>query len=166
MAIDTWENMSRLGKCCACEKALVENESYFGTLFDSAEGFDRRDYCVDCWNGDEGAHSDAFSFWQAKMPVREAKKKLFVDNMVLKQIFRRLATSDDEEKKPFTFVLALILMRKRLVRYVETERQGDDELWIVRITGEDEKHRIYNPQLAEEEVARVQEQLNEVLAGD
>jgi hypothetical protein len=167
MAVETWENyIARAGHCCLCRRALEENETYHATLLETDQGFERRDYCAACW--DDKYRQEAFSFWQAKIPPKQEKRKLFVDNEVLMQIFRRLVAGSAEEsgKRPFTFVLALILMRKRLLKYVETEPHEAGEQWVVRVTGEDEELRVVNPHLTEEQLDQVREQLNEVLACD
>ena len=54
------------------------------------------------------------------MPKGEQKKKIFVDDQVLCEIFERLADTTEPPKLNFRFVLGLILMRKahdRLRRY-------------------------------------------------
>jgi len=163
MALDVWEDyVAPIGTCFACQKQLAEQETYFATLAEVPAGFQRRDYCADCWKDEY--RSQAFSFWQAKVPARQEKPKMFVDKQVLSQIFRRLAGTEDENKLPFAFVLTLIMMRKRLVKYLSTEHHDGTELWVVRLTGEDQQYRIANPHLSEEQLEHVREQLNEVLA--
>lgn len=167
MATNTWDNVvTRPGVCCACEKPLAEQEIYFATLIESPEGFFRRDYCEPCWKEDFGR--EAFSFWQARIPAKEEKPKLFVDKEILRQIFTRLAHSDDESKQPFTFVLTLILMRKRLVKYLSTEHRDEKELWVVKLSGSDrdQEYRIVNPHLTEDQLEHIRDQLSEVLACD
>ncbi|NLX05144.1 MAG: hypothetical protein GXY33_08375 [Phycisphaerae bacterium] len=165
MAVETWENfVTKGGICSACHRELVERESYYATLHEKQEGFERRDFCEGCWS--DSYRDAAFSFWKAKIPVKEQKRKLFVNNEVLLQIFKRLAGSEDATKQAFTFVLALIVMRKRLLRYISTETTDGKEVWVVKLTGEDAELRIVNPHLTEEQLEQIREQLAEVLAGD
>jgi len=163
MALREWDNyLTKPGTCSVCRKTFEEHENYYAVLMDVPSGFQRRDFCETCW--DDHHRDQAFSFWQAKMPAGEEKRKLFVDDQILMQIFKRLLETNDEDKRPFTFVLALILMRKRLVKYVGTEQNNDQEWWVVRFSGREDELRIKNPNLTEQQLEEIREQLDEVLA--
>lgn len=165
MAINTWEDyLAKAGKCSACQRVFDESETYQATLAETDGGFERKEYCQRCWKDDFG--EQVFSFWQATVPVRAEKRKLLVDDQVLLQIFDRLLELDDESKRGFTFVLALILMRKRVLKYINTARQDGAEWWVMKRTGKDDECRILNPNLTEQELEAIQGQLGEVLAGD
>jgi hypothetical protein len=161
-----WENyVKRTGGCSKCEKEFEELEVYHATLNEVKDGFERRDYCRDCWS--ETLRDESFSFWQAKVPKKEEKKKLLVDDSVLFEFFKRLADSDDESKNGFRFVLALILMRKRLLKYVSTETgKKGEEIWVMKLTGENKDCRISNPQLDDAEIEKIRSELDTILAGE
>ena len=65
------------------------------------------------------------------------------------------------------FVLGLILMRKRLVIYETTRREGvpggERELWTVRMKGKQEQLDLVNPRLDEAQMKEVSGQLGEIL---
>jgi hypothetical protein len=161
-----WENyVKRTGACCKCERAFAEQEVYQATLNEVKDGFERRDYCGQCWN--DQLRDESFSFWQAKVPRKEEKKQLFVDDTVLVDFFKRLSETDDEEKQGFCFVLALILMRKRLLKYLSTEqKKSGQEVWVMKLTGDTKEYKICNPQLDDEEITKIQSELSNVLAGE
>ena len=71
---------------------------------------------------------EMFSFWRTSVPAGTAKKKLLVDDSVLLDLFARLEDKTDKQDVQFRFVLALILMRKRILRYegVEEKPAGRD----------------------------------------
>jgi len=158
-----WEHsLHPAGTCRGCEKPFAEEETYHATLVETEGGFERRDYCAACWTEDRGR--EAVGFWLARRPKAEEKKRLFVNDEVLMQIFRSLAGSDDESKRSFTFVLALILIRKRLLKYVGSIVENGQEWWRIRPAGEESELRLMNPNLTEAELDRVREGLNDVLA--
>jgi hypothetical protein len=161
-----WENyVKRTGACCKCEKPFEEQAIYHATLNETQDGFERRDYCAGCWS--DQLRDESFSFWQAKVPKKEEKKHLFVDDSVLVDFFKRLTETDDEEKKSFCFVLGLILMRKRLLKYVSTEqKESGQEIWVMKLTGEAKEYRICNPQLDDAEIGKIQSELSNVLASE
>ena len=97
------------------------------------------------------------------MPRPEQKKKLFVDDAVLCELFERLSDVAEPAKVNFRFVLGLILMRKRLVIYDNTVRDGEREIWKVRMKGKQEQLDLLNPKLDEEQTREVSTQLGEIL---
>jgi len=62
--------------------------------------------------------------------------------------------------------LALILMRKRLLRYEDTVRKDDAEIWQMRLTGTSSVHEVVNPKLSDEQITDVSGQLGVILRGD
>jgi hypothetical protein len=98
------------------------------------------------------------------MPLVEHKKKLFVDDEVLAQLFERLAETTEPAKLNFRFVLGLILMRKRLLVYESTRNDGSKEIWQVRLKGTETILDLLNPRLEEAQVMEVSNQLGEILS--
>src|SRR5439155_26448369 len=93
----------------------------------------------------------------------EQKKKVFVDDQVLCEIFERLSDTTETAKLNFRFVLGMILMRKRMIIYEMTRTEGDREIWVVRFKGRDDKLDLVNPRLNEQQVLEVSQQLEEIL---
>jgi len=163
--VGEWDTyVKRTGTCRKCQREFTEQESYQATLVEIPEGFERRDYCRECWTDEY--RRESFSSWQARVPKKEEKKRLFVDDQVLMDFFRRLAESDEEGKSGFRFVLALILMRKRLLKYGGTETKDGVEIWVMRPAGEDREYKIPNPHLDDEQIEKIRTELSNVLAGD
>jgi hypothetical protein len=103
------------------------------------------------------------AFWQTTVPLHEAKKKVFVDDVVLCELFERLKDTAEEPKLNFRFVLGLILMRKRMLVYESSRSEGERDIWTVRFRGKEEKLDLLNPRLSEQQVAEVSVQLGEIL---
>jgi hypothetical protein len=166
------------GQCSACEKELLPDEEYVATLVEAApdaeEEFERCDYCTACWQargeGDENAEAEAdgtYCVWQSRLPQPQEKKKLFIDDELLINFFQRLEGDDEPGRINFRFVLALILMRKRLLIYDRMTRNDDGtETWAMRLKGADEAHEVLNPQMDEEKITAVSEQLGQILEGE
>jgi hypothetical protein len=150
------------GKCAVCEGPIGADEKFMAALGETAAGFVRVDVCMNCWPKHD--HKDVVAFWQATMPRAEAKRKVFVDDTVLCELFERLAGVSEPAKVNFRFVLGLILMRKRLIVYESSRRDGDGrEFWVVRMKGKQEMLDLVNPHLGEEQVKDVSTQLQEIL---
>lgn len=161
-------NISRTaGQCCQCGRDMAEQEEFMARVIDEQGQLVRRDWCMMCWPQRADTDGSVFGQWKSRVPAREAPKRTFVDDDVLVNFFHRLAEETDPSKVNFRFVLALMLMRKKLLTYEGAERDADGvEIWHMKRKGDDEVHRVVNPQLSEEQAAEVSEQLDEILEGD
>jgi hypothetical protein len=163
--------------------------------------FVRVDFCESCWNQgrrpeqlspvalglvEEGqsAKLAMFSFWKTTMPLPQQKKKLLVDDSVLVDVFQRMEGKSEPQEERFRFVLALILMRKRLLKYEATEESPaplppadpaaaaprPPEVWRMLPKAADpgggwgEPVRVVNPHLTAEQITEVSQQLSAILA--
>lgn len=136
--------------------------------------FIRVDFCESCWTAGRRPETplEMFSYWKTTVPTPQQKKKLLVDDAVLVDLFTRLEGKEDAQDVRFRFVLALILMRKRLLRYegsepmpAEPDRQGPPpERWTMVPRGGAEPVTVINPQLRPEEISEVSQQLTQILA--
>ena len=124
-------------------------------------GFERTDTMLECWPQVDRAL--LLAFWQSAVPVHEARKKVFVDDAVLCELFERLKDTAEEPKLNFRFVLGLILMRKRMLVYESSRIEADKDIWTVRLRGKDDRLDLLNPRLNEQQVADVSQQLGEIL---
>ena len=149
------------GLCVVCQKQIEPNQPLMAALRETPQGFERLDVCLDCWN--EFDKTDLIGFWKTTMPLVEQKKKLFVDDEVLCQLFERLADATEPAKLNFRFVLGLILMRKRLIIYESSRNDGAAEIWQVRFKGKQDMIDLLNPRLDESQIMDVSNQLGEIL---
>lgn len=143
--------------------AIGEGEEYYAVLFEEGEGFRREEYSVGAW---EGPPAGAYCHFKTRIPLTVKKKRVLVDDDVLVTFFERLKDDTEPVRLQFRFVLALILMRKRILRYEETQRDGDKEYWIMRLGKEGACHSVLNPRLTDAEAERVSRQLGVILHGD
>jgi hypothetical protein len=151
----------RTGKCSVCEQDLPPGTKVMAALRETAEGFERLDTMLDCWPKVDKA--PLLAFWQTIVPNPEAKKKVFVDDAVLCELFERLKDTDEQSKLNFRFVLGLILMRKRMLAYESSRDEGGKDIWTVRFRGKEDRMDLLNPKLDEQQVAEVSQQLGEIL---
>ena len=149
------------GLCAVCGGVIAPDEKFMACLRETSIGFERADCMTACW--DKLDRATVIAFWKTTMPRPEARRKVFVDDEVLAALFERLAEVTEPSKLNFRFVLGLILMRKRLLVYEGSRKDGDREIWSMRPKGREEKLDLLNPQLTEEQVMDVSRQLGEIL---
>jgi len=158
-----WEVDKPLGQCCGTGRKIEYGEEYFGALVETDEGLQRRDFCADYW---ESEKPNVFCYWRSRLPHPDQKKQIFVDDEMLMAFFERLENEAEQEKVNFRFVLALILMRKRRLKYDATRVENGKEIWRLRIVGEKEIVEVINPHLDEEQVEQLSSQIGQILQTD
>lgn len=159
-----WEIKKTLGQCFGTETPFKVGQDYYAALVETEQGLQRRDYSIDYWNEH---HPAVFCFWKSRMPNPEQKKKLFIDDEMLMAFFDRLAEETDPEKVNFRFVLTLILMRKRKLKYDSSEIGPDgSEVWLLRVTGQDRTEKVVNPHLTEDRIEQLSGQMGQILQVD
>ena len=158
-----WEVEPAAGRCAVTGRRLEEGEEFYSVLFEDGEGFRRCDYSLDSWNGPpEGS----YCHFKSRVPIKQKRKKLLVDNEILVNFFLRLGDETEPARLQFRFVLALILMRKRLLRYEGSAVEGGVEVWRMVLTADRSEHRVANPRLTDEQIEGVSSQLSAILHGD
>ncbi|MCG8404922.1 MAG: hypothetical protein MI923_06975 [Phycisphaerales bacterium] len=150
------------GKCSVTGHSFEEGDDFYTVVLESKEGLERRDYSQDAW---KGPPEGTLCHFKTRMPKKNEPKKTFVDNEVLINFFLRLSDTEESLKLRFRFVLSLILLRKRLLKYEKTLRDDDREFWEMRLTRDKSIHRVFNPSLNEEEIEELSAELNTVLHG-
>jgi hypothetical protein len=149
------------GICFITQQPIEPGQKFMAALRETPAGFERLDISTDAWQ--QFDRKDVIGFWQTVMPKHEQKKKVFVDDQVLCDVFERLAETTEPAKLNFRFVLGLILMRKRMIVYEDTRMDGEKEIWQVRFRGRDDRLDLVNPKLDEQQVMEVSQQLSEIL---
>jgi hypothetical protein len=155
-----WEIKKTLGRCFGADRELAVGEEYFAALVQTEQGLERRDYSVAYW---EAGKPEVYCFWKSRIANPEQKKKLFIDDAMLLAFFDRLATETDPEKLNFRFVLTLILMRKRKLKYDSAKNEDSKEVWTMRVVGEDRFEDVVNPHLNEDQIQQLSEQMGQIL---
>jgi hypothetical protein len=159
-----WEIKKTLGQCSGTEKEFEVGEEFVAALVQTDEGLQRLDFSTDYWNKNQ---PEVFCFWRTKMVDPDQKKKLFIDDAMLMAFFDRLAEETDPEKINFRFVLTLILMRKRKLKYDGCTIDDDaTEVWSLKVTGQDRFAKVTNPHLTEEQVEGLTAQMGQILQAD
>ena len=149
------------GKCHVTGETIAPGDKFMAALRETPTGFERVDVRTSAW--DQFDRKDVLAFWQAVMPHQEQKKKIFVDDEVLCDLFERLKETREPPKLNFRFVLGLILMRKKLLVYDQSRIENGQDIWVVHFKGREEKLDLLNPRLDEAQVAEVSQQLGQIL---
>ena len=159
-----WEIKKTLGRCYGTDREFDCGEEYFASLVQTEEGLQRRDFSAEYWDSQK---PEVYCYWKTKLPHPDQKRQLFVDDEMLMVFFERLAEETQQEKIDFRFVLTLILMRKRRLKYDSSKTEDGRETWRLRIVGGDKQFvEVLNPQLDEERIEQLSSQVGQILQVD
>jgi hypothetical protein len=146
-------------RCTATGRELRPGETFYAVLIDDQGKFIRQDFSSQGWTGPpEGA----FSFWKGRVPEEESRTPR-IDDDLLSECFQRLEGQTDPDRLNFRYVVALLLMRRKRLRFEEARKAGDREVLRLRCTRTHAVHEVVNPNLTEEEMATVQDEVFQVL---
>lgn len=158
-----WEINKALGRCCGTDRDIQFEEEFFAALVETDEGLQRKDYCCEYWNQHK---PEVYCYWKSRLPAADKKKKMFIDDDMLMAFFERLAEETDSEKINFRFVLTLLLMRKRRLKYDSSADVDGKEIWKMKITGSNDFAEVENPHLSEEQIEQLSSQVGQILQVD
>ena len=159
--VTDWDIAKTSLTCAECEREFAEEEKIFSALYDEPASIVRRDYCDACWQR-QGADL-IFSFWQTRIPRRDAPVRRFVDDEIVLDLFRRLDGRNDPQKRNFRYVLALLLMRKKALKFTEFRRSEDGDALVLCDRLNECEHIVADPHLSEEQIQKVTEEVGQIL---
>ncbi len=145
--------------CAATGRELVEGETFYSVLKRQGAELVRVDYSQEGW---PGPPEDAVGWWKSQMPSREQKKAQLAPGEVLLDLFLSLA--DEPDKQDMRFVLALLLVRRRVLRLEETETDDRGVETLVLFSPSDESlHRVPSIMPDDKREAEIQAELSRLL---
>jgi uncharacterized protein YbaR (Trm112 family) len=109
-----YEFQSCTRRCAATGRELAPGEAYYSALVPDGEGWQRLDYAVEAW---QGPPPEAIGWWKSQRP--DARRAHWAPNDVLLDFFDRL--EGQAENQDMRYVLALLLVRRRVMRLEETQ---------------------------------------------
>src|SRR5262249_49078903 len=139
---------------------LQPGERFYTVLVEDQGRLERKDYSSEAW---QGPPAGAFGFWTGRIPAAGQARRLPIDDEMLVDCFARLEGAIEAERIDFRYVLALLLMRRKRLKFEETLLEGDHEILLLRDARSGQQARVINPRLIEAEMSAVQDEVFKVL---
>ena len=147
-------------RCAATGRELKPGEKVFSILTEEGSKLVRKDFAEDAW---QGAPAEAFSFWVGRVVAPDSKKRAPIDDEMLLDCFKRLEDQTEASRIRFRYVVALLLMRRKRMRFEEAKKENGQERLCLRCTRTGVRYQVINPGLSDEETAAVQEEVFQAL---
>ncbi len=131
----------------------------------------RVDFSVEAWAAGSRPAAPALVLgsWRTVYHAGEQKKSPLMGDQEVLDLFEELSQATDERQVRFRYLLALLLIRRRLLRVISTKRTERGVVLTVLRRGEDAGHatpgEVVDPGLDEATIADAIEQLGLVVEG-
>jgi hypothetical protein len=147
-------------RCSVTGRELQPGETFYSALIDQNPGFERKDFCKEAWSGPP---SEAIAFWSGKVPGKEEKQRLRIDDDLLHDCFVRLEGRHQPAEINFRYVVALLLMRRKRFKFEEARVEEGHETLHLKCSRSGTLHQVVNPRLTEQAMMQVQDEVFKVL---
>ena len=147
--------------CGPCQKAFEAEESLFSALGRNDEGYVRLDICASCW--EKQPKEELLCFWKRMARIKESQPT--VDGSVVFAIFQKLDGSQERHDQNFRYILGLLLMRRKRLKFLDVERTEDGEFLVLEDRRlQDVRYRLLDPGLSEEEMQHAKDEVGKLFA--
>lgn len=147
-------------RCCVTGRELNSGEKFYSVLIEQSGKLVRQDYSVEAW---KGPPEGAFSFWLARVNPPESKRRPPIDDEMLLDCFARLEGQTDLGKVRFRYIVALLLMRRKRLKFDEARQEAGQEILELRCPRSADTYQVINPLLTDQELASVQDEVFQAL---
>lgn len=150
-------------RCQATDRELTAGESFYSDLISDGDQYVRKDFCETAW---EGPDENSIGWWKASIPKVDSGKVYWAPRDVLISYFESLLQG--EQHCATAYVLALALIRKRILQLVDSQTadDGKSELLEVAYKKEGKTWNVTVVELTNEKIAKIQQELGEQLFMD
>ncbi|MDR1963273.1 MAG: hypothetical protein LBQ50_05800 [Planctomycetaceae bacterium] len=142
--------------CSATNRELQPGEVFFSVLIEEKDEVKRLDYAAENW---KGPPPEFLGWWKTTVPDSNDKKVRIAPNDILLNLFEQLSLQP--ENADMRYVLALLLIRRRLFRYErEEENEKGQKMLIVYAIKENATYEIPVALPDRKRLEEVQQQLS------
>jgi hypothetical protein len=145
--------------CASTGRELQPGELFYSTLASEGASLVRHDYSAEAW---QGPPEGVVGWWKSHMPARDGKRLHWAPNDVMLDLIEQLA--DDPAHADMRYVLALLLVRRRVCRLEETEEdEQHQETLLLFCPRRETEYRVAVAMPSEERIKEIQEELARLL---
>ena len=158
--ISEWPAPTRT--CAATGRELKPGERYVGVVVDEAGKLLRKEFAPESWQPNAAG---LIGFWHGRVPDAKAKpaKPSFNEPLLL-DCLDHLRDATEPSQIRFRYVVVLLLMRRKRLKFEDTIRKADGtEALVVRDTRNGKKLEVLDPRLNEIELEAVQAEVFQLL---
>ncbi len=162
-----WNIQSRAHTCQACGKHFADQQHYHTLLFDAKHEFKRQDVCEACWQAQfsEGARDRKgfVSYWQGVYEAPPAAPPEPMQKETVESLLRKIMELNDPQYTAASYILAVMLERKRLLKIKEQLKRDGQRIFIYEHPKSGDVFTIPDPDLQLDQLEQVQHDVAQLL---
>ena len=149
-------------RCSVTDRELAPGEEFYSAIFSEGAELVRYDYSVGAWSGPP---QDAVGWWKSRMPEATQKRMRWAPNDVMLEFFEQL--EQQPERRDMRYVLALLLVRRRVMRLEEKESdENGAEVLVLYCPRRETTYKVPESAPDESRIEAIQEELARLLFAD
>jgi hypothetical protein len=158
-----WAIKHRSDACSATQRPFAPGEYFYTLLFRDDGGFRREDLTEEAW-ANRNENIQPFSFWKTRYePAPPAPPEPLAKESA-EELFRRLSSSENPPANA-SYVLAVMLERKRVLKQIKSEDSERGRLLIYEHVRSGDVFIVPDPKLRLDEIEAVQNEVATLLRG-
>lgn len=149
-------------RCQATGRELAPGEVVYSVLVETGDIITRQDYSADAW---QGPPENAVGWWKGTIADAGGKRVHWAPHDVMLHYFEQL--EGNPAKEDVRYVLALLLVRRRIVRVESNEKDAAGaETLVVYSPRNEVEYRVKVAMPAAQREQAIQAELSELLQGN
>ena len=147
-------------RCAATGRELLPGEAFMASLTLTPDGYCRADYAESAW---PGPPHNCVAYWPGKVPASPAAKMPSYPESTLAEWFAQLSTDADPAKAHLRYVVALLLMRKKRLKFEDSKPTEAGRVMLLRDAKTGARYEVSDPELGASELADAEAEVGRVL---
>lgn len=154
--------IKRTGRHCQeTDRELKPGEEFYSELICESAALVRKDYSAEAWQGPD---ANSVGWWRARIPQMDGGRVYWAPREVLLAYFESLR--DLPTVPPAAYVMALLLVRKRILQWVDTRETPRGEIMELKYVKENKTYEVAVVELSDQQINGIQQELAEQLFMD
>ena len=163
--MNEWNIQSRGHACQSCHAPFADKQTYHTILFDEKRDFLRTDVCQKCWDAQYSQARDRKGFiscWQGEYEVPPAPVDA-IQKENAETLLRKLVEVNDPNHAAASYILAVMLERKRILKVKEQIKTEGKRIFIYEQPKTGDVFTIPDPNLQLNQLEEVQRDVAQLL---
>ena len=165
--MNDWNIQSRAHACEVCAQAFVDRQPYHTVLFDERADLRRTDICEACWQKTfsvtAAQQKNFISHWQGVYEAPPAQPVDAIQKDTAETLLRKLIEQNDPAHMPASYILAVMLERKRILKVKEQLQRDGHRVFIYEQPKTGDIFTIIDPALRLDQLEEVQRDVAQLL---
>ena len=158
-----WPIKHRADACARTQRPFEPGEQFYTLLFREGDAFRREDLSEEAW-ANRNENIQPFSFWKSRYEPPPAVPPEPLAKESAEELLRRLLAENNPANANASYVLAVMLERKRVLKQVKkTEETDGRPVLIYEQPKTGDVLIVPDPQLRLDELEHVQEEVSQLL---